>query len=342
MNLFKSPLRRTTAIAAGAFLGLIGTVAITGPASAHAPEIKGTTSCVEGGKWKVDWSVANDFRLWATVRGVESSNGATEIGAIKNGAQVAPNYSNPLLGSTTYGAGDQSASLKVTLKWTDNYIGGLTKTIAKPGECSVVVPPTTEPPTTQPTPSDEPSTPPSDEPSTPPSDEPSTPPSDEPSTPPSDEPSTPPSTEPSGEPTPEPTPSYGEAQPIFDLTCDSMTIGLDNPADGVEIPLVLEPSKGDKVTLDVKPGEKKSHTFDASEGFSVKIYLQGYEDDSETVAWEAPDGCSAGGAGGDEDGGSLPLTGAAAGSIAAGAVVLLGAGIALFIIARRRKVKFTA
>jgi LPXTG-motif cell wall-anchored protein len=41
-------------------------------------------------------------------------------------------------------------------------------------------------------------------------------------------------------------------------------------------------------------------------------------------------------------GGGLPVTGAAAGTIAAVAAVLLGAGAILFVLARRRRVKFTA
>lgn len=43
--------------------------------------------------------------------------------------------------------------------------------------------------------------------------------------------------------------------------------------------------------------------------------------------------------GGDDD---LPLTGAAVGSIAAGSALLLGVGVALFVVSRRRRVKFTA
>ncbi|WP_067505333.1 LPXTG cell wall anchor domain-containing protein [Actinoplanes sp. TFC3] len=345
MNLLKSSLKRTTALAAGAFVGLIGAVALTSPASAHAPVISGHADCTTDGNWKVDWKVANDFRLWATVREVVTSNGAPVSGDIQVGKQVAPNYRSPLRGSSKASSTDESVNLKVTLKWEDDFIKDASVTVNKPANCGPVTPPSSPAPSTPA--SSEPSTPASEEPSTPASEEPSTPVSEEPSTPASEEPSTPaseePSTPPTDEPTPQPTPSYGEAEPIFEVTCDSLTIGLDNPADGVEIPLVLEPNKGDKVVLDIKPGEKKTHKFAASEGFEIKVYLQGYESQSETIAWQTPDGCSTGGAGGgDDDGGALPVTGAAAGSIAAGAGVLLAAGITLFFIARRRKVKFTA
>ncbi|MGA5302969.1 LPXTG cell wall anchor domain-containing protein [Nucisporomicrobium flavum] len=323
MNLLKSPFRRTTAIVAGAFLGLAGTVALTGPASAHAPVIKGTVSCAEAnGQWKVDWSVANDYGVWATVREVETSNAAAPDGAIKIGERVAPNYSNPLVGTSVLEASDGTAGLKVSLKWDDNFVRDATASVAKPESCAAPAPQ----PSASTTPSAEP------EPSE------STPSEPTPSE------STPSESTPvpsASAPSPEPTPSYGEAEPIFEITCDSMTVGLDNPADGVEIPLVLEPSKGEKRTLVVKPGEKKTATFKASEGFKLKIYLEGYEDQAETIAWEAPEGCANGG-GGSSDEPSLPLTGAAAGSIAAGAGVLLAAGVALFFFARRRKVKFTA
>jgi LPXTG-motif cell wall-anchored protein len=351
----KSPFRRTTALVAGAFIGLIGAVALTSPASAHAPVVKGTASCLENGKWKVDWSVSNDYGLWADIRSVSGSTNPaiktegdkadrqnwsqTSAGGIKvdqnNPVQVAPNYANPVLGSKTYDATDTVAGLLVGLKWTDNWANSAKFVVDKPGTCGPAVPPSSPSPSNSASPS------PSASVSTSPSASASASPSESASATPSE--STPESPAPSeSAPSPEPTPNYGEAEPIFDVTCDSMTIGLDNPEDGVEIPLVLQPSEGDKVVLDVKPGEKESHTFKASEGFKVKIYLKGYESESETVAWQAPDGCSTGGAGGGDDGGSLPLTGAAAGSIAAGAGVLLAAGLTLFFVARRRKVKFTA
>ncbi|GAA3906729.1 hypothetical protein [Actinoplanes auranticolor] len=52
------------------------------------------------------------------------------------------------------------------------------------------------------------------------------------------------------------------------------------------------------------------------------------------------DGGGSGAGGGDDDGG-LPVTGAAAGTIAAGAAVLLIGGGVLFVVARRRRVTFT-
>ncbi|MFI5931342.1 LPXTG cell wall anchor domain-containing protein [Actinoplanes sp. NPDC051494] len=360
MNLFKSPLRRTTALAAGAFIGLAGAFAVTGPASAHAPEVKGSTSCIADGKWTVNWAAGNDWRTEGTIDAVDVSTSAgvdktaqdknkynggwnkpgkggnnggdgnvvwtpTTAGEIAPGAKVDPNYANPKKGSTEFAATDTVAALRVHMTWTDGASASRIAVVSKPAEC-VVVPPSPSSPSPSPSTSTEASPTPSASTST------------------SASPT--PSASASTSPTPTPsetTPVIGDATPIFEINCDSVTLGLDNPADGVEIPLVLEPSKGDKQTLVVKPGEKKSATFEASEGFTVKIYVEGFEDDSETVAWEAPEGCDTAGSGGGEDeGDSLPLTGAAAGSIAAGAGVLLAGGLALFFVARRRKVKFTA
>ncbi|WP_127497344.1 cell wall anchor protein [Actinoplanes solisilvae] len=58
MNLLKSKLRRTTAVVAGAILGLGGVAFLASPASAHHSELKGTAVCdTASGDWVVTWSV---------------------------------------------------------------------------------------------------------------------------------------------------------------------------------------------------------------------------------------------------------------------------------------------
>jgi LPXTG-motif cell wall-anchored protein len=120
-----------------------------------------------------------------------------------------------------------------------------------------------------------------------------------------------------------------------------MTIGLDNPADGVKFTLDFATSKGEERTLVVNPGEKKSETFSAAPGFSVKLtYTATVEgetfSDTTTLKYEQPEDCDGG------NGGGLPVTGAAAGGLAGGAGALLAVGAGLFFMARRRKVNFTA
>ena len=60
MNLLKTPLRRTTAIVAGALIGAAGAAAFAAPASAHHPELVGKTTCADkDGNWTVNWTVTN-------------------------------------------------------------------------------------------------------------------------------------------------------------------------------------------------------------------------------------------------------------------------------------------
>jgi len=154
---------------------------------------------------------------------------------------------------------------------------------------------------------------------------------------PTDEPSTPPSTPPAV-----PSDLPGEPEPVFEADCDTMTIGLDNPVDGVQITLKFKTSKGEQRTLVIKPGEKKSETFSATTGFKVDVTFTATVEgenfsETTTIEYEQPADCDSNGGGG-----GLPLTGAAAGSIAGGAGALLAVGAGLFFMARRRKVKFTA
>jgi hypothetical protein len=135
------------------------------------------------------------------------------------------------------------------------------------------------------------------------------------------------------------TPVVGEPKPVVDMDCDTLTFGLDNPANGEEVKLTLTTSKGETRTLVVKPDEKKVEKFSAAPGFvlTVKDEASG---ESVKVPYTQPADCASGGGGGDEP--ELPVTGAAAGGIAGGAALLLGVGGVLFFMARRRKVKFTA
>ena len=102
----------------------------------------------------------------------------------------------------------------------------------------------------------------------------------------------------------------GEPTPIVDADCDSITLGLDNPANGVAVKLDFETSKGEKRSVTVAPGEKKTEKFSATEGFKVTVTVAiGEKSASETVTYQKPEDCAAGGA----SGGGLALTGAAAG-----------------------------
>jgi hypothetical protein len=348
VNLPKSPLRRAAVLAAGTALGLSGIAVAASPAYAHHAEVSGVANCVDG-VWNVDWTVVGigahrdqPFRL---IKADLTPAGTT----VTNIAASTEGYpylgSQPIKGVQTI-AGNSGAT-EATLTVQSLFDNGKGDRDPKSGSVPLTgpceVPPGEEPPVEEP-PVEEP---PAEEPPASPS--PSASVSASPSTPASESPSAsvPPSASPSTPVEPEipveEIPVDADIKEIFEVTCDTITIGLDNPADSLPIKLDFKTSKGEERTLTINPGEAKSGKFSASEGFNVDVTITvtaETETYSETVnvPWEKPAGedCEGG------NGGGLPVTGAAAGGVAGGAAALLAVGGALFFMARRRKLKFTA
>ncbi|RKN49357.1 cell wall anchor protein [Micromonospora endolithica] len=133
-------------------------------------------------------------------------------------------------------------------------------------------------------------------------------------------------------------PEVGEPEAGYTFSCDEMTFQIVNPANGASLASTFTPSTGTAKTVTVEPGTTETVTFPAGPGFSVTV--TGDLDSGGPLAWEQPADCDKGGEGGGDP--SLPVTGAAAGGIAAGAVALLALGAVLFVMARRRRVRFTA
>jgi hypothetical protein len=251
VNLLKSPLRRTTAVLAGAFLGLAGAVALVSPASAHNAVISGTPNCVTEGGWKIDWSltglnapedgtiVADSYFL--------TPGGSALTKLVANGKVP----TNQKLDETqTFPVSVKQVELHFTIEWNDkagndkakshgnngnngHYSYKVTKTVDQPADC--------KPPVTPPV-------------------------------------DTPPATP-------------GEPTPTLDQDCTSITIGLDNPKNGEDITLHFKTSKGEERTTVIKPGEKKSEKFSATPGFTVTVSAKGLDNGSETIAYEQPEGC---------------------------------------------------
>ncbi|MEV6365549.1 LPXTG cell wall anchor domain-containing protein [Micromonospora musae] len=135
----------------------------------------------------------------------------------------------------------------------------------------------------------------------------------------------------------------GEPSGGYLSTCDELIFEISNPADGKTVTITFTPNKGEAKTLTVEPGKTGTVAFKAEEGLTVTPTGEGLEE-TEPIAWEKPEECDnpAPGQGGGEDEPTLPLTGAATSAIIAGAAVLLAAGVVLFLVARRRKLRFTA
>ncbi|MEV7328722.1 cell wall anchor protein [Micromonospora sp. NPDC093244] len=120
--------------------------------------------------------------------------------------------------------------------------------------------------------------------------------------------------------------------------CKEFALTVTNPEGGMPVKATF--TYGDKTeTRTVAAGASETVTFKAGKSETALVTLP--ELDLELQAAYAPEGnCGGSGGGGEEPG--LPVTGAAAGGIAAGAIALLIAGAVLFVIARRRRVTFTA
>ncbi|MEV4659604.1 cell wall anchor protein [Micromonospora sp. NPDC049301] len=123
-----------------------------------------------------------------------------------------------------------------------------------------------------------------------------------------------------------------------DADCKNFALTVTNPEGGLPVKATF--TYGDKTeTRTVAAGGSETVTFKAGKTKAALVALPDLDLELEAIYTPEKD-CGGGGAGGEEPG--LPVTGAAAGGIAAGAVALLIAGAVLFVIARRRRVTFTA
>ncbi|MEV6813307.1 cell wall anchor protein [Micromonospora sp. NPDC051296] len=121
-----------------------------------------------------------------------------------------------------------------------------------------------------------------------------------------------------------------------DADCETFALTASNPEGGV--PVKVEFTYGEKTeTRTVEPGKSEKVTFPAGDDEAALVALPELGLELEVIY--APEGC--GGGGGGEEPPGLPVTGAAAGGIAAGAIALLAVGAVLFVLARRRRIHFT-
>ncbi|MEH0840940.1 cell wall anchor protein [Micromonospora sp. CPCC 205711] len=320
MNRLK--FRRVAAVAAGALIGLAGVATVASPALAHHPEPSGTYCAAKDGEVTVTWTVGNsESDITGTVTKLESTVPGDFTGTLKLGGELPKKGDGPATATQTHTFTGELPELKLTVeaKWTrDDRIITEERTVsAQPaGDCAPAESPSPTAPTS-PTASPEPTS--SPEP-TPTQSSPATP------TSPAATPSSPAAT----------TPAEPE-EPVFRLeeTCDEMTFIVENPAKGVPFTATLKTEKGVTKKLESTPGKTTSVSFDAYQGLKVTVSYDIVEG-SETIEYTQPEKCDKG------EGGGLPVTGVATGGIAAGAVVLLAAGAILFVVARRRRVRFTA
>jgi hypothetical protein len=126
-------------------------------------------------------------------------------------------------------------------------------------------------------------------------------------------------------------------------TCDRFTVVFTDPPDGQTWTVTFSPNYGKERKRTVKPGQTVEETFEGREGQFVVTGYDYWDREADVFGpweWEQPADC--GGTGGGADDGGLPVTGAPAAGIATGAGLLLSVGGVLYLTARRRRVRFTA
>jgi LPXTG-motif cell wall-anchored protein len=147
-----------------------------------------------------------------------------------------------------------------------------------------------------------------------------------------------------------PPPEEQTGEIIWEFDCETLTITITNTT-SVEETLTVVPSEGDSVEVVVpagtveEPGESEPVSFPSAEGLIVDVQFEGesvIEDGPIEITSEewAELGCAEEEPPG--EGGELPITGSSTTLIAGGAVALLALGGGLFLVARRRRVTFTA
>jgi LPXTG-motif cell wall-anchored protein len=356
---FRSVRRRVLAVAASAAVGLVGAVVLASPASAHHSEVKGVPVCdTETGEWVVTWTVTSiapprvtAYRLLEVQ--VKPDRPVSNITATVDDEDFPYDAKSPLVGEQRVPGDATSASLGVRAEWN---VTGYTELRTVWGEVTFGGPCEVETPPPGPAVSDVPTcddltvvvTNPAD-----------------------GAPVTVTVTTSAGDEVTEEvapgddfTPTFpaeegltykvtvdgeelgaGEWQQPEDCEepevvkvpiasrpdCDTLTVEVTNPLEDQAIEATL--SDGDQTeTLTIEPGDTGEATFDAEEGTVVTVTIG---DQSEEVAWTEPADC-------DGAGGGLPVTGASTGLVAGAALALLALGGGLFLVARRRRITFTA
>lgn len=376
MNRLHALFRRVSVVAAGALLGLTGVALVASPASAHHSVVKATADCdTDTGEWVVTWTIdsvappgVDNYKLVKVVAKTYVGDKAADVTipgiAVTNGKNYPHSVNTPLTAEQRLDNTVTKARLAVRAKWENGKVerGLPEKTVELGGTCDQKPPAPTSPKPTASVVSDcegvvtvtlnnaadatakakflvtdaDGST-----------QKANVKPGESTSVQVPAEKATTIKVQVKGIDEPlfdgKPAPADncvepGEPTGTYQSTCDELIFEVNNPADGEIVTTTFTPNMGEPQTLTVEPGQSGTVSFPGEEGLTVTPSGDGLED-PEPIAWTKPEDCAPGSGGGEP---GLPLTGAAAGGIAAGAMVLLAVGGGLFVMARRRKLRFTA
>jgi LPXTG-motif cell wall-anchored protein len=131
---------------------------------------------------------------------------------------------------------------------------------------------------------------------------------------------------------------------VWSLDCDSLTITINNATDAAATVMVA-PDAGEPVPVEVAGGGSGTVEFPPSAGLSVDVLLDGVSivDPADPIAVSSGELAALECAEDDDGGGGgLPATGISAIIVAGGALALLSLGAGLYLVARRRRIRFTA
>lgn len=273
--------RRLLAVAASAFIGAVGAVALASPASAHHTYVNGAPECPdpETGEWVVEWTIDSwdptrhpGFNV-ETYELVSFSTQPAGLELAEFPLNVSRGVDESFVVQQIVPGDVDRVKLSVEARW-DNQATSTDKSgwVQRPAPC-----------------------------------------------------------EDEGE-------QEVEVPIAWASDCDSLFVKVDNPLEEGDLEVSI--TSGDVTeNLTIAPGESEEVSFDAEEGTVATVTIG---DESTEVVWEEPEDCEEpeeGEGGGDEE---LPLTGGSTPLIVGGALALLAAGAGLFLVARRRRLTFTA
>ncbi|MEH1166900.1 LPXTG cell wall anchor domain-containing protein [Micromonospora sp. CPCC 205539] len=122
-------------------------------------------------------------------------------------------------------------------------------------------------------------------------------------------------------------------------TCDEFVITVTESAAHTNLIITFDPNHGREQRRTIPVGTTADVSFRAVAGLAVTLRSDQFDPQAGHLngpyLWQQPAGCGIGG------GGGLPVTGQSTGGVVASAGLLLVVGAALFVLARRRRVRFT-
>ncbi|GAA3518570.1 LPXTG cell wall anchor domain-containing protein [Actinocatenispora rupis] len=125
------PARRFLGLIAAAAIGLFGAFLISSPASAHDAAVKGTADCQSDGTYTVTWTIANDWTSAASITDVKAAPVDLKAAVADVAAKSSTTATQPAVPADA-----KQATLDFTARWSDGYSMHKSGTVTLPGTCT--------------------------------------------------------------------------------------------------------------------------------------------------------------------------------------------------------------